>query len=141
MFNAVILLIFTAISIYISICDIKSYHIPLLPAYIGLFISILAYILFSKTKLPEHLLGMLLMPLFFFFMRLITKGGMGLGDIQYAIYCGFLSGFPTFLFSSLFSSIIGILIFLFFIKTKSKRIPFIPAMFLGTVIAILIPQI
>lgn len=77
------------------------------------------------------------MGVFFFLMRVLTKGGMGFGDIQYALYCGLISGVPYFIYASLISSVIGIIMYLVF-YSKSKKIPLIPAMMLGTVFMIVI---
>lgn len=123
--------LFSIISIILSIYDIKYYHVPLIPLYIGLGTSIALTFVMNKTNILTNLLGMFSMSLLFFLMRLITKGGMGFGDIQYALYCGFISGFPSFIFAALFSSIAGIIIYIF-IHKKEKRIPFIPAMMVAT---------
>lgn len=126
--------LFIFISIILSIYDIKYFHVPLLPLYIGLCISILLTVIMDKAILFHCVLGMLFMFLLFFLMRLITKGRMGWGDIQYALYCGFISGFPHFILAALFSSVIGIIIY-FIIHKKEKRIPFVPAMMGGSVLS------
>lgn len=129
--------LFIFISIVLSIYDIKYYHVPLLPLYIGLSISFLITVLMNKAGLFPCLLGMLFMFLLFFLMRLVTKGGMGWGDIQYALYCGFISGFPNFILAALLSSVIGIIIYII-IHKKEKRIPFVPAMMVGSVLSLLL---
>lgn len=127
--------LFIIISIILCVYDIKYYHVPLIPLYIGLIISIVITLFMNKTYLLTNLLGMLSMALLFFLMRLITKGGMGFGDIQYALYCGFLSGFPYFILAALFSSIAGIIIYII-IHKKEKRIPFVPAMMFGSLLSL-----
>lgn len=80
----------------------------------------------------NRLSGMLLMAIFFLLIRLITKGGMGYGDIQYALYCGFIVGCPAFIIASLLAAIFGIIIYLF-IRNNDKRIPFVLAMMMGSI--------
>lgn len=127
--------LFIVISIILCVYDIKYYHVPLVPLYIGVVISIVLTFVINKSNLLTNLLGMLCMTLLFLLMRLITKGGMGLGDIQYALYCGFISGFPYFILAALFSSIAGIIIYII-IHKKEKRIPFVPAMLVGSLLSL-----
>ncbi len=126
------IIIFVIISAILSFYDCKYYHIPLIPLYLGLLVSIIITFFMNRYVLLNNLLGMISMSLFFLLMRLITKGGIGYGDIQYALYCGFIASFPYFIFVSLAAAIFGILIYLF-IKKKEKRIPFVIAMMLGTI--------
>lgn len=130
-------IIFILISLILSYSDFKTYHIPLIPLYLGIISYILISIIFYREIIVNHLIGMILMGVFFFLMRVLTKGGMGLGDIQYALYCGLISGVPYFIYASLISSVIGIIMYFVF-YSKSKKIPLIPAMMLGTVFMIVI---
>ena len=128
-------IIFVLISLLLSYFDFKTYHIPLIPLYIGI-ISNIVFSLFFKNPICYNVLGMVLMAVFFLFMRIITKGGMGYGDIQYALYCGLISGFPYFIYTSLIAALIGIIMHLCFYK-KERKVPFIPSMLLGTICVIL----
>lgn len=136
MFKIVTLILFFLLSIIISIYDIKTYHIPLFFLYIGLLITIILTIFFCKYELLNRLLGMACMFLLFLLMRIITINGMGFGDIQYALYCGYMVGCPGFIYSSLLASLLGIVYYFLFIKSKKKRIPFTPFMMVGTVVVI-----
>lgn len=129
--------IFILISLILSYSDLKTYHIPLIPLYLGIFSYFFISMIFFREIIVNHLIGMILMGLFFLLMRVLTRDGMGYGDIQYALYCGLISGFPYFIYTSLISSIIGIIMYLVF-YSKSKKIPLIPAMMLGTVFMIVI---
>lgn len=135
MFQIVTLILFFLLSIIISIYDIKTYHIPLFFSYAGLLITIILTIFFCKYELLNRLLGMVCMFLLFLLMRIITINGMGFGDIQYALYCGYMVGCPGFIYSSLLSSILGILFYFVFLRNRKKRIPFTPFMMVGTVTA------
>lgn len=136
MLPIITLLIYIIFSLILSFYDLKTLHIPLLVLYSGLFINILLSFLFDRSDFFYHLFGMIFMFFFFFLIRVLTKGGMGYGDIQFALYCGFVSGFPNFIYAALFSSLLGIFFHLIFIK-KSQKIPFIPSMMLGTIICII----
>lgn len=137
MCSVINLIIFIICSIILSFFDFKYFHIPLFPLYFGLCISIILTFILNRGVLINNLIGMILMFLFFLFMRIITKGGMGYGDIQYALYCGFISGFPYFIMTSLISSLFGILLHIIFRK-KDRRIPFVPAMMVGAVMVFII---
>lgn len=135
MLPVILLFLFLIVSVLISIYDIKTFHIPLIFLYIGLVITLLLTILFSINELTDRLIGMGGMFLLFLLMRIITKNGMGFGDIQYALYCGYMVGCPGFIYSSLLSSILGILFYFVFLRNRKKRIPFTPFMMVGTVTA------
>ena len=145
MISKTILIIFIFVSLINSYLDLKNFHISLILNYLGIISCIILGLIEIPNKLfINNLLGGILLLLLFLLVRQISHKGLGLGDIHYSFFCGLISGIPGFILSSLISSLIGIIIFLFIkILSKSrsikkKKIPFIPIMFIGTIISFII---
>lgn len=136
MINIVLFFIFVFLSVYVCYSDIKRMELPLYLIYIGLVTSFLINIFFSRSTIINHLLGMICMSFYFEFIRLICHKNLGLGDVQYALYCGFISGFPGFIFTTLTAALLGLILFLFYkIRNKQiKKVPFAPFMCVGTLV-------
>lgn len=134
--------LFLLISIPVSIVDIKTLRIPLIYMYLGLIITIIFEIFFRRKELAMDIFSALLLFSIFSFIRIITKHGIGLGDVQFTLITGLFSGFPFVLISSLISSLLGILFYLFLyikkINIENKKIPFLPFMSAGTLITLII---
>lgn len=135
----VAILIFLLVSIINSILDLKSYHISIILNYTGLALCLIIYLIYSPELFLIKLSGGILLFLLFVLVRKMSHEGLGWGDIHYSFFCGFISGIPGFLYSSLLAALIGLLLFLILkIAKKGKsikgiKIPFVPLMFLGTI--------
>lgn len=142
-YNLLALFIFITISIINSFLDLKTLHISIILNYIGFTLCMIIYILTSPLLLLTQLLGAMVLLLIFLLIWKITNKGLGWGDIHYSIFCGLISGFPGFILSALLASLLGIVAFLIMkirspnIDIKKKKIPFIPMMFCGTILAII----
>ena len=143
--NTIIIIIFIICSVIVSVSDILTFHISLIANYIGL--SLCAILLLVSSILEKsyvtfinHFLGAVCLFLVFLLVRIIVHKGIGWGDLQYSLLCGFVSGIPGFIIASLLSAILGILCF-FIIRIIKKqsvqalRIPFTPFMFIGTTVS------
>ena len=134
--------VFIIVSLINSYLDFRTFHISLILNYIGLVICVAAIFIIAPSLLLNKTAGGVLLFLLFVLVRLLTHNGLGLGDIHYCLFCGFIAGCPGFIICSLISSITGILYFLFIRLILKKedafktRIPFIPMMFLGTLAGI-----
>lgn len=132
--------VFIIVSLINSYLDFRTFHISLILNYIGLVICVAATFIIAPSLLLNKTAGGVLLFLLFVLVRLLTHNGLGLGDIHYCLFCGFIAGCPGFIICSLISSITGILYFLFIRLILKKedasktRIPFIPMMFLGTLV-------
>ena len=132
--------VFIIVSLINSYLDFRTFHISLILNYIGLVICVVAIFIIAPSLLLNKTAGGVLLFLLFVLIRLLTHKGLGLGDIHYCLFCGFIAGCPGFIICSLISSITGILYFLFIRLILKKedafktRIPFIPMMFLGTLV-------
>lgn len=77
---------------------------------------------------------------FLFVMSLITKGGMGMGDIKLIGGVGFAFGIASVIYSVMYSMVICLLAAIIMLITGRKKmkdkIPFCPFFFLGLVISL-----
>lgn len=133
--------IFIITSIINSILDLKTMHISLIVNYIGFILTIIILIIGEKGYgLLENFISSCSLCLIFCIVRRLSHNGLGLGDIHYSLYCGFMSSIFVSILSALFASLLGIFTFVFIKifmeerKPKFLKIPFIPFMFAGTIL-------
>ena len=81
---------------------------------------------------------------YFLVTRKLSNNGLGMGDVHYSLYCGFLSSVFTSILSALFAALLSLFVFLiiFFINGKSRikllKLPFVPFLFVATVLGNLV---
>lgn len=146
--HIITIIIFCIASLLISIVDIKTFHIPLLFNYLGIIICTILLFPQGKEIFINHILGAVILFLLFLLVSILSHKGIGLGDIQYSIFCGLISGIPGLFFSALFASFTGLIaFFLIFLSRKirktnavCRKIPFTPFMFTGTLITYFLPM-
>ncbi len=147
MFIKLILCIFIFVSLINSYLDLRTMHISIILNYIGIVACVVLYLLNSPKLFINNLLGSFILFFIFIFVRLIAHKGLGWGDIHYSLFCGLVSGLPGFIFSALMASFIGLLIFLIIkIRAGSKsikyvRVPFVPMMFAGTCLGLVVNKL
>ena len=131
-------LFFAFLGIILSLMDLKTRKVSLVLIYSYVFI----FSIFYCDILIQYFYGIGFNLIMYFICRLISRGGLGSGDIHYSICVAiFLKGsIILILISNLFSSLIGILVFLALLIIKGRmiikyRIPFVPFMFFGSCIA------
>jgi len=119
--------------------DLEHYIIPNSLVIIGLIGGIVLNIAAGDVGFISALIGMLVTSGFLLIVALVSRGGIGGGDIKLAAVTGLFLGWPLGPLS-LFLGILaaGILaIFLLLLKKKGRKdpIPFGPFIVLGTIIA------
>ena len=111
---------------------------------VALLLSIFSTFLFQSEIVPEikqSAIGGGIAFGFFLLVVLISRGGMGWGDVKMAALIGLVTGFPL-VFVALFLAIIfggliaGILLLLK-IKKRKESVPFGPFLSLGTIVTLL----
>lgn len=129
-------LIFGIFSVIISIKDIMTLKLPLILIYTSLILLILFDVVFCREKLLLSFIGAFVNFAVFFCVRLITKKGLGLGDVQLSILTGYFSGFPILFFSNLIAALLGLCWFgVYYVKHKTVyqiKVPFAPFMVFGS---------
>lgn len=97
--------IFTSVLVVVSFTDIEKGIIPDLITYpaaiVGLILS------FYTIGIKEALLGALLFSAAFFIVALVSRGGMGGGDIKLAAVIGAFVGLPGIFLVFVISSLLG----------------------------------
>jgi leader peptidase (prepilin peptidase)/N-methyltransferase len=93
------------------------------------------------ANLFESITGGLLAFILLLLIALISRGGMGLGDVKLAALIGFMTGFPLVIISIFVSIIAGGIVAVILLisrrKTRKDSVPFGPFLCLGAFIALL----
>jgi leader peptidase (prepilin peptidase)/N-methyltransferase len=95
----------------------------------------------SREVLTENAIGFLAGGGILYLVAVVSRGGMGGGDIKLAAVMGLLLGWKNLLLALLFANaagaLVGILLVLLKIKKMKEGVPFGPYLALGSVIAAL----
>jgi leader peptidase (prepilin peptidase) / N-methyltransferase len=135
----VIALTLISMFIIIVVSDIHYMIIPdkILIWFAGIFL--LERIFIPLTPWWNSLLGAVTSFVLLLVIALVSKGGMGMGDVKLYALLGFVLGFKlvllSFFFSTLFGAVIGGLALLFKIVKRKQPIPFGPFIAAGTLTA------
>ena len=135
------LLVLVSLLILVTLIDFYSHIIPN-PLVLALLAwGVLWQVIQPSISWPDAFFGLLFGGGFLLLAAIISRGGMGGGDIKLMLAAGFFLGFaPTVmaLFIAVFSgAVVGILLLLFRIKKRKDPIPFGPFLCLGIVAALL----
>lgn len=135
----VVALTLISMFIIIVVSDIHYMIIPdkILIWFAGIFL--LERIISPLTPWWNSLLGAVIGFVLLLVIALVSKGGMGFGDVKLYALLGFVLGFKlvllSFFFSTLFGAVIGGLALLFKIVKRKQPIPFGPFIAAGTLTA------
>lgn len=128
--------IFFVFSILILIIDIKYLIIPDVCLLVLFFGLMMIDFFFCKEKIFYYFISALVAFFIFFIVYLITKKGMGLGDVKYSFVIGYFLGIEKWIFAILLACICGIILFCvgihLFKWTKIKKLPFAPFLSVGS---------
>lgn len=138
--------IFASFSVALVIIDWREHRLPNLITY-SLFILLLsltfAESIINSLFLKQVLISSAVMVFFYFALNLITRGGMGMGDVKYAASIGLVVGHFGYLyvylanFAAFFlGSIYGISLIAFRKGGRKSKVAFGPFLYLGALIAI-----
>jgi leader peptidase (prepilin peptidase) / N-methyltransferase len=135
----VIALTLISMFIIIVVSDIHYMIIPdkILIWFAGIFL--LERIFIPFTPWWDSLLGAVTGFVLLLIIAIVSRGGMGFGDVKLYALLGFVLGFKlvllSFFFSTLFGAVIGGLALLFKIVKRKQAIPFGPFIAAGTLTA------
>lgn len=131
-------LFLTALMIAVAFIDFDHYIIPNRLVLAGLIAGALFIPLTGKPPLPDALFGVLSASGLLLFLYIVSRGGMGMGDIKLAAVIGVFLGWPMSLyavFSACFlAGILGIALIATGVKKRKDTIPFGPFLAAGTFI-------
>ena len=140
------LLVLFSLLLIISLIDLKRHIIPNTLVLAVLAWGVFWQIINPPVTWPLAFLGLLLGGGFLFLAAVISRGGMGGGDIKLMLAAGFYLG-PALTAQALFiavfaGALVGLLLLLFRIKKRKDPIPFGPFLCFGIITALLFgPQI
>src|SRR5690606_35712619 len=90
----------------------------------------------------NSLIGLLVGGIFFYLVALISKGGMGGGDIKLiamlGAFLGWQGAFFTIFVGALAGSVVGVGLMLLGRKGRKDKVPFCPFLALGAILYILV---
>lgn len=139
-FQLIFVLFFISMLIMITVSDLYYQIIPDKILFPFFLLFILYFVVFPPQNWLVHLLGMGLGFLVFYLVALLSRGGMGGGDIKLFAVAGFVLGYPLLFVSILLATVTGSLfgiILIFMKKGKLKSgIPFGPFIAAGSLVAI-----
>lgn len=132
-------IIFSSVLIVISIIDLQTMEIPDEPVFFGLFFGVI-FLLIEKNYF-NTLIGLIIPPVIFFLIIVLSKGGMGGGDFKlsflFGLYLGFPKVIPWFFLSFLLGFFPAIIMLLTKKATRKTPLPFGPFMALSGIITFL----
>ena len=132
-------ILFFSILLFLSLYDI--YEMELYTHWKILFLIILIYkIIFFSSHIINSIIGGIVFFIPLWLIKTFYPKGLGDGDIWTATLIGFSLGFYktiyAIFFSFLISGLFGISIIIFLKTSRKKTIPFIPFLFIGSLISI-----
>ena len=132
-------IIFSSVVTVISIIDLKTMEIENGPLYFGLLAGIFFFII-EKNYLNTFY-GVIIAPLIFFLIIILSKGGMGGGDFNLSFLFGLYLGFPKIIPWFFLSFLIGFFPAIYMLLTKKATrktpLPFGPFMAISGIITFL----
>ncbi|MBU2590716.1 MAG: prepilin peptidase [Nitrospinota bacterium] len=134
------LLLFSAFLV-IAIIDFKHQIIPDMITLPGTAIGIAAPFFLNYMTPKASIIGLLVGGGLFFLIALLSRGGMGGGDIKLMAMIGTFVGWPgvlvTTMIGSLLGAIVGIALMIMGKKGRKSQIPFGPFLIIGATVYIL----
>ena len=133
------MVVFIGFSLPLIIQDLKSYSITPIFIYCGFFLLSLIKFFFLKENVLNAFYGALFELSLYVLIWVVSKKKLGVGDIKYSAFCGlFIGDFWAIILANLFTSFLGISVYIFLVIFRKKRekikIPFVPFMFLGSLV-------
>ena len=127
-------MVFSSLLIVLASIDLESLNVPKILTYP--FFPILFFL--SPEGWRESLIGMGAGFLMFFIPLLISRGGIGWGDVEVGALTGVFLGFPKIIGSITLSWLIGGAFAIFLLMWKRKKpkdkIPFIPFLSISSIL-------
>ncbi len=132
-------LFFSAL-VVITFIDLYHKIIPDLISLPGIVVGLLACIFFLPPSFWDALAGAAIGWALFYLIAVVSRGGMGGGDIKLIAMIGAFLGWKkmllTIMVGSFSGSVVGVLMMIFFRKSRKYAVPFGPFLSLGALISL-----
>lgn len=133
-------LFFLALLVAVTFIDLEHYLIPNRLVIAGLVGGVLINLYTRDLTLLSAALGALVPAAFFLFLALVSRGGMGGGDIKLAAVMGLFLGWPQVLpavfLAALAGGLVGGVLLVTGRKKRKDPIPFGPFLALGSILMV-----
>ncbi|OWA36221.1 prepilin peptidase [Saccharibacillus sp. O16] len=138
---AAIGVVLASLCVIVTVADLKYMRIPNQVLLFFTPILIVLRLVFMEAPWWHYVLGGVFGGGLILLIALVTRGGMGMGDVKLFALCGFVLGLgPTvlaFMLACLCGTVIGVVLIAFKRVQRKQPIPFGPWLALGTLIAYL----
>jgi prepilin signal peptidase PulO-like enzyme (type II secretory pathway) len=122
--------------------DLLRYRVPNVITYPSIALALLACAVLPDARLQSALLAALLGGGMFLIMAVVTRGGLGLGDVKLAVLIGAMLGLPAAVQSLFLGVIVGgvviLLLFLTGVVGRKQPVPYAPFLALAAIGATLL---
>ncbi|MFZ5645274.1 MAG: prepilin peptidase [Bacillota bacterium] len=129
----------TAVLITVTFIDLQHFIIPNRVVLAGLVGGIFFIALTKEITLVNAFYGIISISGFLLFLNLISRGGMGMGDVKFGAFIGITLGWPLSLMAlflaCLSAGMIGIILIITRQKSRKDPIPFGPFLSFGTFVS------
>jgi leader peptidase (prepilin peptidase) / N-methyltransferase len=140
-FETAVTIFYFSLFLLLMVIDLEHTIIPNKIVYPTAVVALAISAFTPKIGIVSALIGGAAGLLIFLVIAIVSRGGMGLGDVKMAALIGFATGFPLVLVGLLMSVIMGgviaILLLVLRIRKLKEGIPFAPYLSLGTMATLL----
>lgn len=125
----------------ITATDMLRFRVPNVVTYPGTILALAAAVLMPDGSIGDALLAALLGGGAFFVLAVITRGGIGLGDVKLAVLIGAGLGLPiavqALFYGILVAAIVMALLLVAGIVGRRQAVPYAPFLSLGAIVMVL----
>jgi prepilin signal peptidase PulO-like enzyme (type II secretory pathway) len=121
--------------------DLIEYRVPNVITYPGTLLAIVAAAVFPQGDVVNAVLAALVAGLAFLIMSILTRGGLGLGDVKLAMLIGAALGFPggyqALLAGVMAGGLVILVLFVTGVVSRRQAVPYAPFLALAAVAVVL----
>jgi len=147
MVSGILVAVFAAIA---AVFDLKTRRIPnrLILCMLGTWLLLSAYEMLTGAETALHTLldsalGFFIGGGIFLTVYLVSRKGLGGGDVKFmaiaGLYLGLAGTIPAILYGSILAGITGLVLILFKKITRKDKLPLVPFLLVGILMTVLIP--
>jgi leader peptidase (prepilin peptidase)/N-methyltransferase len=121
--------------------DLIEYRVPNAVTYPGTLLALTASVVFPDGDFVNAALAALVGGVIFLVMAIVTRGGLGLGDVKLAVLIGAALGFPggyqAMVMGIVAGGVVILGMFLLGIVSRRQAVPYAPFLALAAVVVVL----
>jgi prepilin signal peptidase PulO-like enzyme (type II secretory pathway) len=135
--EALVVSVFLAGLLICTVTDLLRFRVPNALTYPGIVLALVAAVVMPDSDVEGALIATLLAAVVFFMLAVITRGGMGLGDVKLAALIGAFLGLPgavqALALGVLAAGVLILPLFLFGVLGRKDPIPYAPFLALAAI--------